>query len=156
MVAIASDALAADEARAGLHVAPRQLGRPRDADSRAGDHVDRAVTLEELERWTVERQAVVLARDPERLTEPARAAAQEPRILDAAALAHDAQAVRRLKRAHEDRVGDAHGLADAGQGPVDAVGAVHVGVSGRPEHRGVARRAAAVAVARRVFVVVRF
>src|ERR1043166_1014171 len=103
MVGIASDALAAGEARARLHVAPRQLGRPRDADSRAGDHLDRAVALEELERRAVEREAVVLARDPERLAEPARAAAEEPRVVQSAPLAHRLPAVGRLERRHEDR-----------------------------------------------------
>ena len=60
----------------------------------------------------------------------------------------------RLQRADEDRVGDAFGLADEVDAPVDAVRAVDVRVAGRAEHRGVPHGQAAVAVCGRVLVLV--
>ena len=62
---------------------------------------------QELERRAVERQAVVLARDAERLAEPARPRAQQARALDAAARRHHLHAVHRLERADQHRLGHA-------------------------------------------------
>ena len=62
--------------------------------------------------------------------------------------------MRRFERADQYRVCDAFRLADEVQAPVDPVRAVDVGVAGRPEHRLVALRPTAIAVRRRVFVVV--
>ena len=96
----------------------------------------------------------MLARDAERLAEPPRPGAEQPRVVEPAPLAHRLEPVRRLERPHEHGARDALVLADEVQAPVDAVGAVDVRVPGRAEHRGVARGTAAVAVARRVLVVV--
>ena len=96
----------------------------------------------------------MLTGDRERLADPARARAQEPHVVEPPAPPHLTEPVRRLERADQDGVGDALGLADEVDAPVDPVRAVDVGVPRRPEHRGVSRRQAAVAVRRRVLVVV--
>jgi hypothetical protein len=59
------------------------------------------------------------------------------------------------ERADQYGRGVADSLADEVEAPVNAVGAVHVRVARRPEHRRVALRSAAVSVRRRVLVVVR-
>ncbi len=125
----------AEEARAGLRVAPVAVHRLRDPDPRPPR--DRRVITggAKLERRLVERQAVVRCCDPERLREAAGARAEQARVVEAAPLAHLVEPVRRLERAHErGRRGAAHQV----QAPVDAVGAIDVGVARRAEHGGVA------------------
>ena len=68
---------AAEEARAREPVAPREIRSARDPDPRAGDDVDRLRAKAQLERRAVEREAVVLARDRERLAQPTRARSRE-------------------------------------------------------------------------------
>src|SRR5204862_1700132 len=144
----------AQEGRARQAVAPRLLHGRRDPDARAGDDLELAGAGSHVERRPVERQPVVLARQRERLAEPARPGAEEPARLEAAALLHRLDAGERLERPDQNRVRDALRLADEVETPVDAVGAVDVRVAGRAEHRRVALRPAAVAVSRRILVVV--
>jgi hypothetical protein len=92
----------------------------------------------------------VIARDTERLAQPARAGAEEPRIRETATLLHHLDPVRRLERAEQDGRRTPLLLADEVQAPVDAVRAVDVRVPGRTEHRGVPRRPPAKAVRGRV------
>jgi len=73
-----------------------------------------------------------------------------------ATLGHERQALDRLERAYQ------HGLADARrhghhiEAPVNAVASIHVGTSGRAKHAGVPRCHAAICMACRVVVTVRF
>ena len=107
-----------------------------------------------LERRAVERQAVVVAGDPERLAEAPGAGAEEALLLEPAPGAHRLEPLRRLERANEHRARDAFLLADEVEAPVDAVRAVHVRVTGRAEHRLVPRRTPAEAVRGGVLLVV--
>ena len=96
----------------------------------------------------------MLTGDPERLAEAARTRAQEPGVVEPAPLAHGIEAYGRLEGTNQDRARNSLPLADEVEAPVDAVGAVDVRVPGRAEHRDVAGGPAAVAVRRRVLVVV--
>src|SRR5207253_2053435 len=62
---------------------------------------------------------------------------------------------RRLERPDQGRLRHAFLAADEVEAPVDPVRAVHVRMPGRPEHRLVAQRPAAIGVARRILPVVR-
>src|SRR5207253_1904920 len=106
---------------------PRQLRRARDPDPRAANDLRPAVAGEQFEGRPVKRETVELARHAERLAETARPAAEQAWVVEAAPLAHRIDAVRRLERAHEHRVGHALVLADEVQAPVDPVRAVYVG-----------------------------
>jgi penicillin-binding protein 1A len=138
----------AHEARPADHVAPRQVCGARDADARGGDDLRRLVGGDQLEGRPIETRAVVLRRDAERLGQPARARAEERGIVEAPPCAHDVEPVRGLERAQEHGGSRPHVAADDVRAPVDAVGAVHVERPRLAEHGGVARRAAAVRVAR--------
>ena len=102
------------------------------------------------ERLLVERQTVVVARDAERLAEPSRAGAEQPRIDETASLLHQLDPVRRLEPSDQHRRCTPLVLADEVQAPVDAVRAVDVCAAGRAEHRRVPRRPPAEPVRRRV------
>src|SRR5438874_2972588 len=141
-------------ARAAERVAPRQVGGAGDPDSLPAGELRRSGARLEPEGRLVQRQAVVLAGNAERLAEPARARAEETLVLEPPPAAHRLQAVGRLERADQHRVGDALGLADEVDAPMDPVGAVDVGVAGWAEHRSVPGGAAAVAVRGRVLMVV--
>src|SRR4029079_10214700 len=145
----------AEEARANLGVAPRQVRGARDPDAGHCDRLDGLLALSQLERRAVEPPAVELLRDPERLAEAAWAAAEEAWVVEPASCAHHVEAVRRLERTNQGRTCHAFGLADEVEAPVDSVRAVDVRVAGRAEHRGVALRPSLVAVAGRVLLVVR-
>jgi hypothetical protein len=108
--------------------------RLADSDAWPGDHLGLVVALVQLEWGLVERQPVVLARDAERLAETARAGAEEARVIEPAPLTHRVDAVGRLERAQQDCGRHTLVAADEVQAPVDAVGAVDVGVPGRTEH----------------------
>src|SRR5204863_4890766 len=111
-------------------------------------------SLLQPEGRAVEREAVVTACDRERLAELPRAGAQGAHLLDAAAAALGLDPLGRLERADQRRLGHALRSADQIQTPVDSVGAVHVRMPGRTEHRLVPLRAAAVGVAGGIFLVV--
>src|SRR5206468_10674297 len=102
----------------------------------------------------VERQAVVLPRDAERLAEASRSGAEEAPRVDRAAPLHLLHAVHGLEGTDEDSGRGSLLLADEVEAPVHAVGAVHVRVAGRAEHGAVALVLAAEAVARRILLVV--
>jgi len=92
--------------------------------------------------------------DTERLPDPPGTGAQQPQVLEAAAFAHARQSVRRLQRA-DQHPGAVPGLAaDEVQAPMDAVGAVDVGVARGAEQRGIARPLATEAVGGRLGAVV--
>ena len=98
----------------------------------------------------------MLARDAERLAQPPRARGRAARASSSPRRRRIcSRPSRRLERADQHRGGAPLLLADEVQAPVDPVGAVDVRVPGRPEHRGVPRCAAAVAVRRRILGVVR-
>src|SRR5438105_4915116 len=143
------------ERRAGDGEAPRNLGGARDADSRAADDLRLGLAPTKLKGSLVEREAVVLACHAERLAEPAGAGAEEAQVVEAASSTHRLHPFDGLDRPQEHGRGDALLAADEVDAPVDAVRAVDVGVPGEAEHRRVARRPAAEAVARRILVVVR-
>src|SRR5581483_5722126 len=89
---------AAQEGRAGEPVAPRELRGARDPDPRPAHHLDSAPTRAQLEGRPVERQPVVLPREPERLAEPPGPGAVEARRLDPAPGPHRLEPGERLER----------------------------------------------------------
>ena len=138
-------------------VAPGALGGLRDPDPRARHDLDRRPRRGRSSNGgSSSAQPVVLARDGERLAEAARARSRAAAGRRALAAPASLDTCGRLERPDQDRVGDALAAADEVQAPVDAVGAVDVGVPGR---RGTstrcARRRSAEAVRGRVLVVVR-
>src|SRR6266540_3449584 len=96
----------------------------------------------------------MLPRDRERLAELARAGAKRACVLDTATPALPVDTGRRFQRSDQCRLRNTLLAADEVEAPVDAVRAVNVRVARRPEHCLVARRAAAVAVAGGVLLVV--
>ena len=76
-------------------------------------------------------------------------------IVEAPPRAHLLEPVHRGQRAEQDGARHALTLADEVQAPVQPVRAIHVRVPRRAEHRGVPCGPAAIAVRRRVLVVVR-
>ena len=144
----------AEEARAFEAVAPGMIHRLGDADARSDGDLDVVRARKELERRLVERESVVLVGDAERLAQPSRARAQQPLVGDAAPAAHGGEAMRRRERADQHRAGDARRLADEIEAPMDAVGAVDIGIAGRAEHDGIARGRPAKRVRRRIGVVI--
>ena len=124
-------------------------------DTHAAHDVDSLLGRVESERLPVKPRTVELTGDAERLTEAARAGAQEPFVFESPACTHGLDALGRLERADEHRGRFAFGLAHEVEAPMHAVGAVDVRVPGRTEHGLVALGAAAVGMARRIEVVVR-
>ena len=98
--------------------------------------------------------AIVRARDAERLGQPAGPGAEQPHVGGAAAPMHRGEAFGRLQRADQHRARRTRALADEIHAPVDAVGAIHIGVAGRAEHHGVARGLAAIGMRGRIGVVI--
>ena len=88
--------------------------------------------------------------DAQRLAQPAGAGAQEPLVGDAAPPAHHAKAGRRLDGPDQHGAGRPCRFADEVQAPVNAVGAIDIGVARRSKHDGIAAGHAAKAVRRRV------
>src|SRR5215204_6135246 len=118
------------------------LGGLGDADARTNRGLRRYVGAAgaELERRALERQAVMHDRDAERLADLAGPRAERARIVEPAPLAHRLEPGRRLERPDQHGAGAALRLADEVQAPVDAVGAVDIGIARRSEHDGVSRR----------------
>lgn len=73
--------------------------------------------------------------DGKRLAKPAGASAKQANIVETAPLPHQVYAFKRLQRADQHRTAR---FADRVQAPVNPVGPIDIGASGRPEHRGVA------------------
>src|SRR5947209_2104285 len=134
--------LAADERRPRFDETPGQIGGARDADAESSGDFDRRATHPEGERRLVERQSVMLARDGKRLAKPPRTGAKQTQIVEPASFTHDFDTAARLEWAYQPRVA-ARLAANEIQTPMDAVGAIDIGMSGRPEHRRIALRAAA-------------
>ena len=86
----------------------------------------------------IERKPVVGAGDFQRLAEPPGSGAKQPFVGHSPPSAHGREADARLDRAQEHGAGRALGLADEIQAPVNAVGAVDIGVAGRAEHHRIA------------------
>ena len=101
---------------------------------RGRDDVRRLRRRDELERRRIERKAVVLARDAERLAQTPRPGGEQSVVVEAAPLAHQLEPSGRLESPDQHRCGAPLVLADEVQAPVDPVGAVDVGVAGRAEH----------------------
>src|SRR5580693_6134841 len=128
----------AKKARAFQAIAPGRFDRLGDADARSDDNLHLVGAREERERRLVERQAVLGVGDPQRLAHPARAGAKQPLVGDAAPSAHDRQPHGWLDGPDQYGAGRALWLADEVHAPMDAVGAVDIGVAGRPEHHRIA------------------
>src|SRR5215207_3632434 len=101
----------------------------RDADARTDGDLHRHVggPGAQLERRAVERKAVVLLHDPERLAEPPGSRAEEPEVVNAAPSPHLGEPNGRLERADQHGAGAALRLADEVEAPVNAVGTVDIG-----------------------------
>ena len=144
----------AQKPRALQPEAPRVLDRLGDADARADGDLRRVLARAQLERRPVERQAVVAVGDAERLAQFARPRAQRPLVRQAAPSPHGSNSLRRLERPDQHGAGAAFFLADEIEAPVDAVGAVDVGVAGRPEHHRIALGRTVIGMRRRIGVVI--
>ena len=99
-------------------------------------------------------EAVLRARDAERLAQAAGTGAQQPDVLHPAPAAHPCKPGRGLDRPDQHRARAAFGFAHEVDAPMDAVGAVHIGEAGRAEHDGIALGLPAEAVRGRVGVVI--
>src|SRR6266568_3392318 len=144
----------AQKFRAGETVAPGHLRRLGDADARPDQDLDRTFPRAQGKRRPVERKAIMLPRDAERLGEPPRSRAEQAIRLYPAPGSHGHQSRARLECPDQNRAGDALALADEIDAPVHPIGAVDIGVAGRTEHRCVARRASAETVGRGVLVII--
>ena len=131
--------------RAGGAVAPGAVDGLRQADPGAGHDLGLTGPPPKLERRPVERRA---RRGPRSRRAPGRAARgpsrgaasfSTPAACRASSSSPWSGSSARTSRA----LADALRPADEIQAPVDAIGAVHVGVPGRAEHRAVPRGAAA-------------
>src|ERR1700722_10978965 len=136
----------AQKARTFEAVAPGKVHGLGQADARADRDLDLFVAMMQLERWGIERKAILRPRDAERLAQAAGARAQQAHVAHATPAAHCRDALERLDRADQHRTGAAFRLAHEVHAPVDAVGAIDVDVAGRAEHHGVALGATAITV----------
>jgi hypothetical protein len=134
------------EGRPGQAKAPGCPGPARDPDARSdGDRDRRRPALEP--KWRlVQRQAVLRPRDAQGLAQATRAGAELPHRLDAAPCPHDLQPGGGLDRPDQHGTAQRLGTADGVEAPVQAVGAIDIGVPGWTEHGGIARRTAPMAV----------
>ena len=128
----------AEKPRALEPVAPGLLDRLGDADARPGDDLDSRRRAHELERRRVEREPVVRVGDAERLVSRpgpehnSRSSARPRRRRIAARPSVGSSA--RISTA----LAEPFALADEIDAPVDAVGAIDIGIARRAEHHGVA------------------
>ena len=128
--------------RAGEAVAPRPVGGLRDPDPRPGHDLDRPPARPQLERRR-DRAAGRRARASRPSAWQSRPGPEQRRRGSATPRRAriSSSPCGRLERANEDGARDAFLSADEVQAPVDAVGAVDVGVAAGQEHRGVPLRA---------------
>src|ERR1700693_3459926 len=124
----------AEKARAFQAVAPRLFDRLGDADTRSGDNLHLVRAREKREGRFVEGPAVLGVGYPQRLANPAGAGAKQPHVGKAAPAPHDREPYGRLDGPDQHRAGRTFGLADEIHAPVDAVGAVDIGVARWAEH----------------------
>ena len=140
----------ADEARAGEAVAPRLLDRLRDPDPRAGHDLDRR-RARRAARTAARRAAARRARASRRApgTAVPGPAQRRRRSSSPRRSRISLEPVRRLERPDQHGARDSLPAAHEVEAPVDAVGAVDVGVAAGEEHRRVARGAAVAEAVRR-------
>src|SRR5712692_8139384 len=134
------------KSRALETVAPGMIHRLSDADARTDGDRDVLRAGKEREWRLVQCQSIVRVGDAERLAQASRTRAKESLVGDTAAAAHRGETKRGRERADQHRAGNAFRLAHEVDAPMNAVGAVDIGVTGRAEHHGVARGLAAEAV----------
>ncbi len=101
-------------------------------------------------RVTEEVAPIQAAVNIQRLREPTGAATQEAQLFDAPALAHQCDALARLKRANEYRRSGPVRFARNVEAPVHSINVVDIGVKRRPEHRDISRTLPAIRMRRRV------
>src|SRR5260370_38956368 len=130
----------AEKSRTLQPISPGQLDRFLNPDPQPRPDRNLADPRMKRDRRGVECEAIVLIGDAERLGQLARSRAQRPPLVQSAPAAHRGKAVGRLQGADQDRAGGAFLLADEIDAPMDAVGAVDIGKTGRAEHHPVARR----------------
>src|SRR6516165_245851 len=125
-----------------------------DPDTRTHSDLEVAGTGAQLERRAVERKAVVHSGDAERLAHASRSRAQQSLAFHLAAPAHEREPMDRHERSYQDGAGGPLRLADEVDAPMHPVGTIDIGVTGWPEHHGVALGAPAKRVRRRVGVMI--
>ena len=143
----------AEEGRAPHAIAPGLLGRLADADARARNDVGRLQGRSHPQGRPVERGAVEVAVDAQRLAKLAGTGAKLAQGLDPAAGPHRLNPVQRLQRPDQDRAAPALASHQV-HAPVQPVGAVNVEVTDGAEHDGVASGQPPVAVRGGVLVMV--
>src|ERR1700728_3557203 len=132
----------AEKTRACQAVTPGLVDRLGEADGRTGNNLRGAAARQNFKRGLVEREAIMATRYPQGLAHSAGTGAEEPFVGDAAPPPHQREAGRWFERADEDGACRSLRLADEIQAPVDAVGAIHIGVASRPGHHRDTRRRA--------------
>lgn len=136
-------------------VAPGLLCRLGDADAGSGDDLNLSGSRKQRKRRLVQRQSIARCGNSQCLTDPSRPGAKQSHIGQAAAPAHEWQTGCWLERPDQDGAGRAGRLADEVQAPVNAIGAIDVGVARRAEHDRIACRRPAKAVRGRIGVMIR-
>src|SRR5580658_10341726 len=127
-----------EKARAFQAIAPGFFDRLGDADARSDDDLHLVRARKQCERRLVEGQAVMGVGYPQRLADPAGSGAKQALVGDAAPAPHGRKPYGRLDGPDQHGAGRALWLADEVQAPVDAVGAVDIGKTRRPEHHRIA------------------
>src|SRR5262249_29761545 len=113
-----------------------------------------AVPEKDTKGRRVKPKPLVRGAIPKTSEAPPWPAAKKPHAVQAAAAAHKRQSRRRLQRPNEDGASRALRLAHEIEAPVDTVGAVDIGVAGRPEHYRMPGGRPAVAMRGRIGVVI--
>ena len=122
----------AEVARARDDVAPGQLGRDADPDARRRHDRPRLRRASSSNGGSSSGSPSCSRVTAERLAEPARPGAEQPRVVEAATLAHHRRARGRLERPDQHGGGAPLLLADEVQAPVDPVRAVDVRLPAGP------------------------
>src|SRR3954468_16388376 len=107
------------------------VGRLGEADARPDSDLDGVRGCKYLKRTLVQGEAILRVGDAERLAQTPWTGAQEPFVGHAATPAHGGKSVCRRERADQHRAGLAFRLAYEVEAPVNAVGAVDVGITRR-------------------------
>ncbi len=120
----------------------------------ARDDLKLAITRVQGERGSIERQPIVGVGNAERFGQLAGPRTERTFVVEEASPPHRRDTVGRFQCADQDRAGGAGLFADEIDAPVDAVGAVDIGKSGRSEHHGISRRRPPIGMRRRLGVMV--